>query len=68
MIGLRISDELREHLEARQILDSDIRQVIDFAERSGIRLLNRGTGRFLAHHKPAAVTYWVEYTPAGVNS
>jgi len=64
MIGLRISDELRELLEARQILDSDIQQVIDFAQSSGIRLFNRGTGRYLAHHKPAAVTYWVEYTPS----
>ena len=64
MIRLSISDELRELLEQRQILDSDIQQVIDFAERSGTKLLNRVTGRFLAHYKPAAVTYWVEYTPA----
>lgn len=63
MIRLSISDELRELLEQRQILDSDIQQVIDFAERSGNRLLNRRTGHFLAHYKPAAVTYWVEYTP-----
>jgi hypothetical protein len=65
VIRLSISDEIRELLEQRQILDSDIRQVIDFAERSGIKLVNGRTGRFLAHYKPAAVTYWVEYTPAG---
>lgn len=63
-IRLRISDEVRALLEDRQILDQDIRQVIDFAERSGIRLLNRRTGRFLAHYRPAAVTFWVEYTAA----
>lgn len=62
MIRLSISDELRELLEKRQVLDSDIQQVIDFAERSNTKLLNRRTGRFLAHYKPAAVTYWVEYT------
>ncbi|HYA43329.1 MAG TPA: FAD-dependent oxidoreductase [Syntrophobacteraceae bacterium] len=64
MIRLNISNELRELLEQRQILDSDIQQVVDFAERSGVRLHNRRTGRFLAHHKPVAVTYWVEYTPS----
>jgi glutamate synthase (NADPH) small chain len=61
-IRLRVSDELRELLEQRQILDTDIQQVIDFAERGGMKLLNGRTGRFMAHHRPAAVTYWVEYT------
>lgn len=63
-IRLRISGELRELLEQRLILDSDIQQVIEFAESSGTKLVNRQTGRFLAHHTPAAVTYWVEYTAA----
>ncbi len=62
MIRLSIADKLRELLEQRQVLDSDIQQVIDFAEKSKIKLLNRKTGRTLAHYKPAAVTYWVEYT------
>jgi hypothetical protein len=65
MIRLSISDDVRQILENRQILDSDIQQVIDFAEKSGTRLLNRKTGRLIAHHKPAAVTYWVEYTISG---
>jgi hypothetical protein len=63
MIRLRISEELRQTLERRQILDSDIQQVIEFAESSGIGLRNNKTGHFLAHWKPAAVTYWVEYEP-----
>jgi len=61
-ITLRISDEMRSVLEERQILDEDIREVIDFAERSGKKLLNRDNGHFVAHHKPISVTYWVEYT------
>ncbi len=61
---LTISDELRDTLEQRQILVEDIRQVIEYAEQSGNKLVNRETGHFLTHHKPAAVTYWVEYTPA----
>ena len=61
-IRLSFSDELRVLMEERQIHDSDIQQVIDFAEKNGTKLLNRKTGHFLAHHKPGAVTYWVEYT------
>ena len=60
-LRLRISDELRQTLERRQILDSDIQQVIDFAETSGTKLRSSRTGHFLAHWKPSAVTYWVEY-------
>ncbi len=63
VMPLAISADLREILEQRQILDEDIQRVIEYAEKTGRKLLNRQTGRFLAHHKPAAVTYWVEYTP-----
>ena len=45
-IGLRISDELREALERRQILDSDIQQVIDFAETSGASFAAAGPAIF----------------------
>ncbi len=64
-IRLRISEQLRDVLERRLILDSDIRQVIDFAESSGMKLRSSRTGHFLAHFKPAALTYWVEYGCAG---
>ncbi len=64
LIKLNISKELQEILETRQILAEDIQQVLDYAEKTGRKLLNKETGHFLAHHKPAAVTYWVEYTPA----
>ncbi|GKT08489.1 hypothetical protein [Desulforhabdus sp. TSK] len=63
-IRLSISDEVRAVLEKRKILESDIQKVVEFAERTGTKLLNQRTGRFLAHHNPAVtVTYWVEYTP-----
>jgi NADPH-dependent glutamate synthase beta subunit-like oxidoreductase len=61
-IPLRISDGVRQILEERQILDEDIQRVIEYAESTGNKLLNRQTRRFLAHCKPTAVTYWVEYT------
>ncbi len=62
-ITLVVAEGLRETLEARQILDEDIERVIDTAERTGNKLFNRKTGRFLAHLKPTRVTYWVDYTP-----
>jgi len=64
-IRLRISDELKELLEKRHILEEDIRQVIEYAERSGVRLLNRGSGHLLAHFRPETVTFWVEYGVEG---
>ena len=47
------------------ILVEDLQQVIGAAEKTGRKLLNRNTGRFIAHCKPASVTYWVEYSPSG---
>ncbi|MBN1537929.1 MAG: FAD-dependent oxidoreductase [Anaerolineales bacterium] len=64
-IRLIITPEVQNQLENRLILIEDIQQVIDYAERSGKKLLNKKTNRFLAYHKPGAVTYWVEYTPEG---
>lgn len=65
--GLRllISPEVQEILENRLILIEDIQRVIETAEQTGGRLLNRHTGHFLASQKLGSVTYWVEYTPQG---
>jgi hypothetical protein len=62
-IKLIIPDEVQERLEERLILVEDIQQVIDFAESTGSKLLNRRTHHFLAYNRPASVTYWVEYSP-----
>ncbi|NTW37474.1 MAG: (Fe-S)-binding protein, partial [Syntrophobacteraceae bacterium] len=64
-IQLSIPGAVREIMENRLILEEDLRQVIGHAETSGIKLLNPETGRFLAHFKPASVTYWVEYSVDG---
>lgn len=64
-VRLRISDDLKSIMEERLILVEDLQRVIEYAERTGNKLLNQETGRFLAHWKPAAVTYWVEYAPEG---
>ncbi len=61
LIVLHVSEEVRARLEDRLILDEDVRRVIAAAERSGRRLL-LGNGHCLASLRPAAVTYWVEYS------
>jgi hypothetical protein len=62
-IQLVVADHLRVQLEERLILTEDIQRVIEYAERTGRKLLNPRSGRFLARYRPGAVTYWVEYTP-----
>jgi len=62
--GLRLifSEEVRQKLEKRLILVEELQQVIETAEKTRARLLNRRNGHFLASQKLGRVTYWVEYT------
>jgi hypothetical protein len=62
-IHVVLSDAVRARMEERLILLEDVQRVIEFAERTGSKLLNRKTGHWLAYYKPSAVTYWVEYSP-----
>jgi glutamate synthase (NADPH/NADH) small chain len=64
-IELHIAEDVRDLLEKRMILLEDIRQVIQWVAKTGIRLIHRRTGHFLAHHRPGTVTYWVEYSESG---
>jgi hypothetical protein len=64
-IKLVIPPDIQLRLETRLILVEDLQKVIEYAERSGARLLNRKTGHYLAYYKPTTVTYWVEYSPQG---
>ncbi len=61
-IELVVSDEIRQVMEDRLILVEDLQQVIDFAEKTGNKLVDGKTGHFFAHFKPTSVTYWVEYS------
>ena len=64
-ISLLITADVQARLEKRLILVEDVQRVIEYAERTGRKLLNPATGRLLAHYKPTAVTYWVEYAAQG---
>jgi hypothetical protein len=64
-IQVIMSDEVRERLDQRLILIEDVQRVLEYAQRTGRRLFNQQTQRYLAYYKPTAVTYWVEYVPQG---
>ncbi|OAT85771.1 pyridine nucleotide-disulfide oxidoreductase/dicluster-binding protein [Desulfotomaculum copahuensis] len=50
-------------MEERLILKEDVQKVIEYAERTGNKIINRNNGHIMACHRPVSVTYWVEYTP-----
>jgi len=54
---------VQQMIEDRLILVEDIQKVIEYAERTGKRMVNAASGHYLAFYKPTSVTYWVEYTP-----
>lgn len=62
MMKLEIAAALRKQMEQRMILVEDVRQVIEYAEASGNKLVNPQNGRLTAHFRPGCVTYWVEYS------
>ena len=62
-IKVIIPDAVRARMDERLILIEDVQRVLEYAQRTGRRFLNRETGHYLAYFKPTAVTYWVEYTP-----
>jgi glutamate synthase (NADPH) small chain len=63
-IRLLVAPAVREVLDQRMILDDDLREVIAHAERTKEKFVSPA-GRCLACHRPASVTYWVEYAPEG---
>jgi hypothetical protein len=64
-IDLIISEEVRELLEERMILEADLKAVIDRAEHSGDKFKNTARDTYIAYARPVSVTYWVEYSREG---
>jgi len=62
-IRLVLPESVQHMLEDRLILVEDMQKVLEYAERTGKRMLNGANGHYLASFKPTSVTYWVEYTP-----
>ncbi|MDR1352225.1 MAG: NAD(P)-binding protein [Treponema sp.] len=62
---LALDGELEQKIERTHILKSDIAGVIERAEAGEGKFQDPGTGHFIASHRPANVTFWVEYIPEG---
>lgn len=60
-VKLYIADEVKELLEERRILLEDVQKVIENAESTGRKFVNKTNSHILAYFKPASATYWVEY-------
>jgi Fe-S oxidoreductase len=62
-LTIHMTAEVRRKIDERRILENDLRQVIDHAQRTGRRLLNSGTGQYRASCQTENVTFWVDYIP-----
>ena len=65
-ICLHIPEEVERLMEHRLILREDLQKVIHHAETTGEKFIHPAAGRSLASLRPGRVTYWVEYSQAGV--
>lgn len=61
-IKLLKSDEVRDQMEDRHILDQDLIQVIQHAEKTGEKLYEPNTGMFLSKLHVKNVYFYAEYS------
>jgi hypothetical protein len=64
-LKLEKSREVQDLMVARQILDEDLKRVIEYAERTGDKLYQPGTNFFLSKLRVKEAYFYVEYEPAG---
>ncbi len=69
-VALRITQDMRQVMERRRILDDDLRGAIAEAERTGRYFIDTDTGMRLACLRRVRVTHWAGYEPVtgGVES
>jgi hypothetical protein len=65
MTGINLSEELNRIISDRMISRHEIVQVMENAEKTDRKLLNRLNGHFLAHSTIGKVTFWAEYSRLG---
>jgi hypothetical protein len=61
-IKLQISDEIKQRLEDRHILEDEVKQVIHHAETEGEKLYEPNANRYLAKLRIGEATFYVEYS------
>jgi hypothetical protein len=59
---LILSDEVKKTLDARHVLENEVKKVIFHAEDTGEKLYRPGTDIFLAKLKIGAATFYAEYS------
>lgn len=62
VLKLEIADNVKTLLDDRHILEDDIRRVIEHAERTGLKLYQPGTHRFLSKLRIYQALFYVEYS------
>ena len=60
---LEMADDVRELMEARHLLEDDLKRVIEHAEKTGEKLYQPGSDRFLSKLRVEEVYFYVEYSP-----
>lgn len=61
-MNLQISDEVRELMESRHVVEEDMKKVIQNAEATGEKLYQEESDRFLARRRLGEATCYVEYS------
>jgi hypothetical protein len=64
-IKLQISDEIKNLMEERHILEDEIKQVIHYAETEGDKLFQPETNTFLAKLRIGNATFYTKYSVDG---
>jgi hypothetical protein len=64
-LKLEKSQDVQDLLVARQILDEDLKRVIEHAERTADKLYQPGTKLFLSKLRVKEAYFYVEYEPVG---
>jgi Fe-S oxidoreductase len=67
-VNLNIPDDLRDDLDRRLIVEDDLKEAIWLAETSGEKFVDEAEGLFQCSMVKPALTYWVQYKPAGENT
>jgi len=67
-LQLQKSGEVEELLEARHILDDEIKMVIHDAEQTGKKLYQEDNDHFLGKKTVGKVTFYAEYSVSGDNT
>jgi glutamate synthase (NADPH/NADH) small chain len=61
-VKLQVSDEVRQKLEDRHILEDEVKQVIHHAEIEGDKLYQPDANRYLAKLRIGNATFYAEYS------